>query len=152
MVKFIRRSSGVNAEDKEGGRWQRWPDSTSNSYNPLFSFPTWFPGVEGIVFSLWGRVEGESMWRNSHLVWHDSMTQHLSNGWTSPWIIKRFLLVDVSTTINQFRKTASQTEVSLEMYWSCQGCWSSSQALFLPTVTLPVPEETHPLCPTSSLD
>lgn len=52
-----------NAEaGKQDGRTDT--SSTSNIYNPLLSFPTWFPGVKGIVFYQKGVTGGmEHGWK-----------------------------------------------------------------------------------------
>lgn len=54
----------MNAEDQEGGS-RDGSASISNSYNPLLSFPMWFPGVEGIVVHYEGEWKDRA-WAETH--------------------------------------------------------------------------------------
>lgn len=46
-------------------RWECQADSINNSYNPLLSFSTWFPGAEGIVAHHEGKWKDRA-WAESH--------------------------------------------------------------------------------------
>lgn len=62
---WFRCPNDFNAEEQTGKQdGSTGTSSTSNIYNPLLSFPTWFPGVKGIVFYQKGVTGGlEHGWK-----------------------------------------------------------------------------------------
>lgn len=95
-----------NAEEK-AGKQDGSPNtrSTSNIYNPLLSFPTWFPGVKGIVF------------------YQKGVTGGLEHGWNVTISLAWFSMKNISHWVNILLK--------LQLAKLSKNIWSTSKKKIL---------------------